>query len=245
MVRVLLVDDDPGLHHLMASQLKRLDYWVEHVYTGEECVQWLEQRGCDIDLILMDIEMPGRLSGADAAVEIMRFCDIPLIFHSSHVQKDIVHKIEGVASYGYLVKGTDPVVMDATFKMAIRLGKMKAESVRSLRLLRTVFDMIEDPMTVNNISLHSMFMDCNEGFCRITGYRRHEVIGKNTSNFKLWADPEEEMQFNTLMKEKGVVNDFFHHFLTKNNEVREGYLSVRLFFHDGMDYAVIRMREKL
>lgn len=58
-VRVLYVDDDPGLARLVRRTLEARGYAVEHAETGEAGLERLAQGG--IDLVALDHNMPGRL----------------------------------------------------------------------------------------------------------------------------------------------------------------------------------------
>lgn len=54
---MLVVDDDPNLGPLISAVLKRYDYNVVTLFSGEEVLSFLA--GAKPDLILMDLKMPG------------------------------------------------------------------------------------------------------------------------------------------------------------------------------------------
>jgi CheY-like chemotaxis protein/anti-sigma regulatory factor (Ser/Thr protein kinase) len=60
--RILIVDDDPDIHHLLAAALKNGDYSIEDRYDGLEALAFLEHQS--FDLVITDVRMPG-LSGLE------------------------------------------------------------------------------------------------------------------------------------------------------------------------------------
>lgn len=59
---ILIVDDDPDIHDLLAAALKDRDYRIEDRYDGLEALAFLEDQSCD--LVITDVRMPG-LSGLE------------------------------------------------------------------------------------------------------------------------------------------------------------------------------------
>lgn len=54
---ILIVDDDPDIHHLLAVALGSGKYLIADAYNGLEALSALEARPCD--LVITDIRMPG------------------------------------------------------------------------------------------------------------------------------------------------------------------------------------------
>jgi len=55
--RILIVDDDPDIHHLLAAALKDGHYSIEDRYDGLAALAFLEDQSCD--LVITDVRMPG------------------------------------------------------------------------------------------------------------------------------------------------------------------------------------------
>ena len=59
---ILVVDDEPVLRRVCARLLQKLGYQVLEAPSGEEALELFKQKGSEIDLVLLDLIMPG-LSG--------------------------------------------------------------------------------------------------------------------------------------------------------------------------------------
>lgn len=55
--RILIVDDDPDIHRLLAAALSDANYLIEDRFDGLEALSLLETQPCD--LVITDVRMPG------------------------------------------------------------------------------------------------------------------------------------------------------------------------------------------
>lgn len=117
---ILLVEDEAIIAQAEEKILSRHGFTVITAYSGEDAVEIFLQSP-EIDLVLMDINLGSGMDGTRAAEIILRHREIPLIFLSSHTEREVVEKTEGITSYGYIVKNSGEVVIIASIKMAFRL----------------------------------------------------------------------------------------------------------------------------
>jgi len=117
---ILLVEDDIVTQKLQKLSLEKYGYKVVFASSGEKALEIINNDKT-IDLILMDIDLGEGVDGTEAAEEILKIREIPLLFLSSHTESDIVEKTEKITSYGYVVKNTGITVLDASIKMAFKL----------------------------------------------------------------------------------------------------------------------------
>ena len=118
--RILMVDDSHLTSAIMSEYLISKGYEVDIVITGEEAVEYVTSTNA-LDLILMDIELAGKMSGIDAAREIHKIQEVPVVFFTANASDEIRREIREVKAYGYLMKGMDRTVMLSTIEMAIQL----------------------------------------------------------------------------------------------------------------------------
>jgi two-component sensor histidine kinase len=77
-VRVLYIDDDPGLAHLVRRTLEARGFSVEHAASGDAGLLRLAEGG--IDVVALDHNMPGRL-GLDVLAEIRKRQGAPPVIY--------------------------------------------------------------------------------------------------------------------------------------------------------------------
>lgn len=118
---ILLVEDDPVVALLETQLLKKEGYNIINARNGELAISLVRAHSKKIDLILMDIDLGEGMDGTEAARTILLDHEIPVVFLSSHIEKEIVEKTEKITSYGYVVKNTGITVLDASIKMAFKL----------------------------------------------------------------------------------------------------------------------------
>ena len=128
---ILIVEDDLILARMGQKILAQCGHRSIVANTGEEAVDIFKKNDDAIDLILMDIDLGSGIDGTEAAAIILKDCDVPVVFLSSHTEPEIVEKTEKITSYGYVVKGSGITVLDASIKMAFKLfeanNKLKCE----------------------------------------------------------------------------------------------------------------------
>jgi len=142
---ILLVEDEVIIAMSEKLLLEKYGYYVLHVITGEQAVQAITDNNLlPIDLILMDIDLGSGINGSEAAEQILKHRNIPIVFLSSHTERDIVEKTESITSYGYVVKNSGIVVIDASIKMALRLYEANHNIYKSQQLLTTIINSTDD-----------------------------------------------------------------------------------------------------
>jgi signal transduction histidine kinase/class 3 adenylate cyclase/CheY-like chemotaxis protein len=95
--KILVVDDEPINHHVLANHLSQVNYAIKQAFNGEEALQAID-RGEKFDLVLLDIMMP-RLSGYDVCKRIReKFLpsELPVIMVTAKDQ--VADLLEGFAS---------------------------------------------------------------------------------------------------------------------------------------------------
>jgi len=114
----------------------------------------------------------------------------------------------------HLVEGRDglPAVNEETFIDITE--RKKAEET-----FRKAFDANPEPMTISSIS-EGRYIDVNEGFLRVTGYRRGEVIGHTCADLDFWERPEARAELVDVLRTEGSVRNREITFRTKSGEKR-------------------------
>lgn len=141
---ILLVEDQVIISMMETQQLTQAGYNVLTAQTGEEAVKICKEQGKSIHLILMDIDLGIGINGADAAKEILKNHEIPVVFLSSHIEKEVVETTEKITSYGYVVKNSGEVVLLASIKMAFKLYDAHQKIINKNREIETVNQKLQE-----------------------------------------------------------------------------------------------------
>jgi two-component system, cell cycle sensor histidine kinase and response regulator CckA len=86
-------------------------------------------------------------------------------------------------------------------------------------------------------------LDVNEGFCRVTGYCREDVIGRSTTEVGLWSEPAERMTMVAALDSEGGFSGFEAHIRKKDGEIIHGEISGRLMEISGEQLVLAVARD--
>ena len=179
---LLLVEDDTFIAMAEKMVLEKYGYTVISRNTGEKAVELinsLHTHKCDIqriDLILMDIDLGKGIDGTEAAEKILKDHDIPVIFLSSHVEKEIVERTEKITSYGYVVKGSSVTVLDASIKMAFKLFEAKTSAAQAAEQFRAIVENTAD--YIMRYDRHGRHLYGNPSTLTVSGFTLDAYVGK-------------------------------------------------------------------
>jgi len=133
---LLLVEDEVIVAKDEAKQLVDQGYKVITVHTGEKALETFREKAGEIDLVLMDINLGRGMDGTLTAREILKEHDVPILFLSSHTEKEFVEKTKEITSYGYIVKDSGITVLQASVDMAFKLHQAHQETRKAEEQLR-------------------------------------------------------------------------------------------------------------
>lgn len=120
--RILIADDEPEIRAIVELLLRGEGYDVVPVCDGQEAA---DRAGDDIDLYLLDVNMP-RLSGIMAAVQIRQKYDTPIVFLTAYSGES--DKVMGfsVGADDYIVKPFSNIELLMRVKAILRRSAPKA-----------------------------------------------------------------------------------------------------------------------
>ena len=117
MTDILIVDDDATLAMELEEYLPTIGYQVMAVASsGSEAIKLA--RKFKPNLILMDIKMPGKLNGIQAAGIIKSELSISIIFISGYADEKLLEQAKLVEPLGYIHKPFSDEQIAAALKMA-------------------------------------------------------------------------------------------------------------------------------
>ncbi|MCW7503337.1 PAS domain S-box protein [Leptospira paudalimensis] len=172
---ILLVEDEAILALYEKNQLEQGGYKVTHVPSGENAIQLVIEEDNPFDLILMDIDLGKGLDGTETATHILNHKEIPIVFLSSHTEREIVKKTESITSYGYVVKNSGFTVLDASIKMAFKLFEANELTKSKKEHLETVLHSIGDGVIATDRD--GKVMRINPVAEKLTGWSHEDGLG--------------------------------------------------------------------
>ena len=195
--RILLVEDEALIALDEARTLQAHGYETFTVHSGERAVEMV-QRDAGIELVLMDIDLGAGIDGTTAAVQILEIRDLPIVFLTSHAEKEMVEKVKGITRYGYVLKSAGEFVLIESINMAFELFESKQELKTTERRYRELFENDIAAISVNEMVYDSTgrptdarFLDVNPAFEKLTGVSREDAVGRTLRTLFPAASPEE------------------------------------------------------
>jgi PAS domain S-box-containing protein len=87
-------------------------------------------------------------------------------------------------------------------------------------------------LTISNAKDHR-YIEVNETFERITGWRRDEVIGRTAFDLGLWVDPAQRVDVVKRLLAEGSLRDLEARFCMRDGSIRIGQVSAEMIELDG------------
>lgn len=116
--RIMIAENDTDMATHLQEQIIELGYeparWVT---SGEEALAVV--RAVHPDLILMDIRLSGRMSGVEAARQIWRKLQIPVVYCTSLSDIATLQSVTRIETYGYIVKPFHTPALRAAIELAL------------------------------------------------------------------------------------------------------------------------------
>jgi len=128
--KILIVEDEIITAMDLATQLGEMGYLVmDTVTTSQEAIQKAEL--FRPDLILMDIEISGKLDGINVAEHIQDL-DIPVVYLSAYTDDSTVERALKTSPYGYLPKPYQIDELHSTLETALQKHKSELERIKKV-----------------------------------------------------------------------------------------------------------------
>jgi len=107
---------------------------------------------------------------------------------------------------------------------------------------KTTFFTSPDAVNINRLE-DGLYLEVNEGFSRLTGYSREEVLGKSSRDLDLWCNPEDRKRLVKGMQEKGYYENLETVFRRKDGSLVTGLMSARIFVQNGVNHILSVTRD--
>jgi PAS domain S-box-containing protein len=196
-INLMLVEDDPAVARTLGERLVKEGFTVRTLESGASAVAAAEaaaQAAADaasgagaerFDLVLMDIDLGPDMDGPTAAAAILARLDLPVVFLTTHPEREIADAAEAVSAYGYVPKNAGHAILVASIRMALKLHRSQTRLGRSEGQYRLLFENLSAGFAVHRMVYAAdgspadyRFLAVNPAFERLTGLRAADMVGR-------------------------------------------------------------------
>ncbi len=107
------------------------------------------------------------------------------------------------------------------------LLQMEEDIKESEKRFRAAFYTSPDSININRLE-DGLYVDINEGFTRLTGFTREDVIDKTSSEIQIWNNPADRQELVRGLKEKGYYENLEAEFRRKDGSTTTALMSARI-----------------
>jgi PAS domain S-box-containing protein len=194
---ILLVEDEIIIATAESMTIESFGYDVVAVHDGETAVDMASGDG-KIDLILMDIDLGGVIDGPEAARRILEKRNVPIVFLTSHTEREYVDRVKEITRYGYVMKNSGDFVLSSSIEMAFELFESKMQEKKKNEGPKASEELqaseAQKNAILNGITTNIAFVDselkiiwANKTAARSVNKSPEEMKGQ--ACYKFWADP--------------------------------------------------------
>jgi PAS domain S-box-containing protein len=176
--KILVVEDEGIVAKDLQYRLIKFGYTVPVIASsGQEAIN----KAVEIspDLVLMDIKLKGPIDGIEAAQEIHKYLDIPVIYLTAYADDKTLERAKITQPFGYLLKP----FKEKELQTNIEITLSKHSSEKQLKVNKTWLDAllksIGDGVIASDLQKLVTFM--NPVAENLTGWKQEEAYGKNSS----------------------------------------------------------------
>lgn len=178
--RIMIVEDEQIVAKDIQSSLRNLGYLVVAIARrGEEVV--LKAAEFSPNLVLMDIRLRGEISGLDAALELQKSFNIPIVYLTAYSDKKTLDKAKLSKPYGFIIKPFAEHDLYTAVELALHKHQMEKELADSEKKLQSLFN--NSPDGYFTITDGGWIKDANETFAQLLKYTRDELIGRDFDQY--------------------------------------------------------------
>ncbi|MCA9692434.1 MAG: PAS domain S-box protein, partial [Myxococcales bacterium] len=180
---IFIVEDEALIAMELADHLANLGYRVcGHAARGAAALQ--EIPSARPDLIILDINLAGGVSGIEVAKRLRGRVDAPILFLTAYSDGEIADKAARTGSYAYLVKPYQPEALRANIELAL----CKHDAERRLREANEHLARAAETMARSHALLEASFQATGSGLAVVEGGAVKKV---NHGLLELWRTPDD------------------------------------------------------
>lgn len=183
---ILVVEDEKLLAREVQDILRRMEYEVKGTATtGEEAVRKAGELRPSI--VLMDVVLSGVLDGIQAAEQITRLYDIPVVYTTAHADERTLQRIRQTSPFGCVYKPVRDRELRAAIEFALDRHELERQLRESQHWLAATFRSISEAVIATDPQGRVKFMS---GMAEaLTEMHQEQAIGRELPEILPLQDP--------------------------------------------------------
>ncbi|MBN3894771.1 MAG: response regulator [Nostoc sp. NOS(2021)] len=176
--KILVVEDEAIVAKDLQYRLIKFGYTVPAIASsGEEAIN----KAVEIspDLVLMDIKLKGSMDGIEAAQEIYKRLDIPVIYLTAYADENTLERAKITEPFGYLLKPFKERELQINIEITLTKHGLERQLKVNKKWLDALLRSISDGVIASDLQELVIFM--NPVAENLTGWKQEEACGKNSS----------------------------------------------------------------
>lgn len=126
----------------------------------------------------------------------------------------------------------------ANYRQAETAAKLSESEVKFAKYFRVTPSIL----TITTLA-EGRFVEVNEAFERVIGFRREEVIGRTSLELNIWETPEHRTSFLRILQEEGRVRELEARFRCKQGEIIVALLSAEIIEINGKGFLLLLVND--
>jgi PAS domain S-box-containing protein len=177
-LKEILVVEDEGIIALNLMQvLTDFGYKVvQAVSSGEDAIRVAKE--LYPDLILMDIQLSGKMTGIEAAGIILKELDIPVVYLTAFSDNEQLQQAKSTRPYGYLIKPVQGTELRTTIEVVLYRHELDRKLRESEEKYRLLLQSANDAVFIHEMTPEGpgIFIEVNDRACEMLKYTREELL---------------------------------------------------------------------
>lgn len=237
IARILIVEDEQIVAMDIRNTLENNGFMAAgQTDSGEDAV--IKAMELKPDLILMDINLKGKLDGIEAAIQIREQFDLPVIFLTAYGNPTIIERARLAEPFGYIFKPFEERELISNIQMALYKHEMDRKVRESEIKLRALIENGRDNISL--LSADGKLLWESPSVTRILGYEHNEHLGRNIFELMHPDDMEwTQMVLRRVVQEPGNREDGTFRLLRSDGSWRWIEATATNLLHEPIIQAVV------
>ena len=201
-LKILYVEDDKVLNEQYQAFYERRCSELFVAFNGEEGLESFKQNKPDI--VVTDIRMP-TMDGLEMIQEIRKIDkNIPIVVTSAFNDQDYLLKAINQGVSRYVLKPFNRTLLRQIIDETIEFINLKKKEEYYKNITQEYYEIIDENVIGSRTDLDGIITYASKAFCKMSGYSKEELIGKNHNIVKYHDNPKEiyEQLWETIVANK-------------------------------------------